>query len=142
MRHLDYSEGFEFLSLCSRCCFNLSSSSHLTGGLLHLFSFQGFLLLQFETSEQVWFPTCLYSCFELAFWATWETLGHLAMLRMTSLPDNSGFDTHNTSSAKLHSLHTRASMAAVSCCLLSPFPALHCGITMALQHVFSQFCVT
>lgn len=41
MRHSDYSEGFEFLSLCSRCCFNLSSSSHLTGGSLHLFFLSG-----------------------------------------------------------------------------------------------------
>lgn len=142
MRHLDYSEGFEFLSLCSWCCFNLYSPSHLTGGLFHLFSFQSFLLLQFETSERVQFPTCLYSCFELACWATWETRGHLATLCMTSHPDNSALETQNTRSTKLHVLSTKVSMAAVSCCLLSPFPALHCWITMTMQHVFSQFCMT
>lgn len=106
------------------------------------FPFRVFCFCSLKHRNEFGFPHVFYCCFELACWATWETLGHLAMLRVTSHPDNSRFDTHKTSSAKLHSLYTRVSMAAVSCCRLSPFPALHCGITMALQHVFSQFWVT
>lgn len=73
-------------SLCAPDVFLTFRLHHISQVVCSIFFF--FPSLQFKTPELLSFPTFLLPL-SAKCWATLETLGHLATLRMTSHPDTS-----------------------------------------------------